>query len=244
MAGLYKSYENLQNVKIIENKNTESSRYKRDNLTGIGNTILTVNIFAKLIEIITKKKKNINVLYIIDDDFNIDMINIFKKCLYRDQVVIEKNYEFRIFLIYTQPDLALKNFINENYKKNKTIKYLEEKIDTKDKELKEIINVKDKELKEIIKAKDKEFKEMIVANNKKIEEEEKKFEYLFEEFQYELKFCEIDKEVIEFCKKIKNDKSLISIGILDIINEKHKYTFSSLNSINSLLKSNLKKIFI
>lgn len=99
------------------------------------------------------------------------MVNIFKKCLYRDQVVIEKNYEFRIFLIYTQPDLALKNFINENYKKNKTIKYLEEKIDTKDKELKEIIRTKDKE-----------FKEMIVANNKKIEEEKKSLNVFLKNF--------------------------------------------------------------
>ena len=45
------------------------------------------------------------------------MVQIFKNFLYRDEKVIKDDIPFKIYLIYTQPDLALKNFINENSEK-------------------------------------------------------------------------------------------------------------------------------
>jgi len=169
MAGLKSNYEDLvnSNKEIIKKKDSEFSKYDRQNLTGIGNTIITVNIFSKLINQIIKNKK-INILYIVDDDFNIDMVQIFKRCLYRDEKVIEDDIRFKIYLIYTQPDLALENFINENYEKNNKIKFLEKRLDEKDEELKKTIDEKDKELKKTIDEKDKELKKTIDEKDKEL----------------------------------------------------------------------------
>ena len=119
---------------------------KRENLTDIGNAILTSNIFAQLINsiILKKEKITINLLYIVDDEFNLDMTNIFKECLKHDKVAMNKNYHFRIYLIYTQPDLALKHFIETNCKKNNTIKELTEKIARIELEVKELKKYKTK----------------------------------------------------------------------------------------------------
>ena len=226
MSGIKLNYEKLVKSKkeIIENKNSEFSKYERQNLTGIGNTILTVNIFSKLINKIINKKK-INILYIVDDDFNIDMVQIFQKCLYRDEKVIEDDFGFKIYLIYTQPDLFLENFINENYEKNNKIKFLEKRLDEKDEELKKTIDNKNREFEE------------------RIQKYENKIKFLIEQFQFESKLLKIDEEIIEFCYKINNNKSLITIGILEAINKNQKYKFTSLESVKDLLNLNLKDNF-
>ena len=226
MSGIKLNYEKLVKSKkeIIENKNSEFSKNERQNLTGIGNTILTVNIFSKLINKIINKKK-INILYIVDDDFNIDMVQIFQKCLYRDEKVIEDDFGFKIYLIYTQPDLFLENFINENYEKNNKIKFLEKRLDEKDEELKKTIDNKNREFEE------------------RIQKYENKIKFLIEQFQFESKLLKIDEEIIEFCYKINNNKSLITIGILEAINKNQKYKFTSLESVKDLLNLNLKDNF-
>lgn len=117
--------------------------------------------------------------------------------------MIEDKYPFKLYLIYTQPDII----IETNQLKDNQIKKLEKKI----------IELR--------------------------EEMENFHKFHFNYINYDLKFCEIDKEVIEFCKKMDNEKSLLTIGILDKINEKHKYNFSSLNSVDSLLALNLEKNF-
>ena len=52
------------------------------------------------------------------------MVQIFNACLKHDEKVIDKKYIFKIKLIYTQPDLFIKNFIEENNKKNKKMETL------------------------------------------------------------------------------------------------------------------------
>ena len=238
MSGLKTNYEKLLESKreIQEDKNSEFSKYDRQNLTGIGNTILTVNIFSKLVNKILKKKK-INILYIVDDDFQVDMVQIFQKCLYRDEKLVEPDNPFKIYLIYTQPDLSLENFINENYEKNNTIKLLEKRLDDKNKEMKKAIDDKNEEMRKAIDDKNREFE-------KKIQKYENKINFLIEQFQFESKFCKIDKEIIDFCHKINNDKSLITIGTLETITKKHKYNFTSLESVKDLLNSDLKNFYL
>ena len=80
-AGLKLSYENVKNKNLEINSSNQSSRFKRENLTELGNSILTVNNFAKLIREITKKEYMINLLYIVDDDYNLDLVQIFFACL-------------------------------------------------------------------------------------------------------------------------------------------------------------------
>ena len=53
-AGLKKSFQKVEKKQVIE-ENSKSTNYKREYLTDVGNTILTANIFAKLIENISKK---------------------------------------------------------------------------------------------------------------------------------------------------------------------------------------------
>ena len=110
-------------------KSSKSKKYKRENLTDIGNTILTSNIFADLIHNLTNRNYKINILYIVDDEFDIEMVETFSKCLSLDEKIIEDNKKCKINLIYTQPDMALRDFIRENNTKNEKIKSLEQKID-------------------------------------------------------------------------------------------------------------------
>ena len=110
-------------------KSSKSKKYKRENLTDIGNTILTSNIFADLIHNLTNRNYKINILYIVDDEFDIEMVETFSKCLSLDEKIIEDNKKCKINLIFTQPDMALRDFIRENNTKNEKIKSLEQKID-------------------------------------------------------------------------------------------------------------------
>ena len=126
MAPLNKSYEKIIDKFLEVNTSGKSTKYKREDLTDLGNSILTVNNFAELIREITKKEYILNLLYIVDDNYNLDMVQIFNACLKHDEKVIDKKYIFKIKLIYTQPDLFIKNFIEENNKKNKKMKTLEE----------------------------------------------------------------------------------------------------------------------
>ena len=117
-ARLKKSYDDVKNIKLEKIISSNSSRYKRNQLTDVGNTLLTANNFAALIEEITDRNYTINILYIIDDEYDLEMIKTFNDCLQRDKEVMDDSYTFKIKLIYTQPDLALKHFIEENSKKN------------------------------------------------------------------------------------------------------------------------------
>ena len=81
------SKTNINIINIINNINTTNeaniintnpmnetnTTLKRENLTDIGNAILTSNIFAQLINsiILKKEKITINLLYIVDDEFNL-----------------------------------------------------------------------------------------------------------------------------------------------------------------------------
>ena len=125
-AGLNLSYEKVKDKILEVNTSGKSTKYKRESLTDLGNSILTVSHFAELITEITKKEYILNLLYIVDDNYNLDMVQIFNACLKHDEKVIDKKYIFKIKLIYTQPDLFIKNFIEENNKKNKKMKTLEE----------------------------------------------------------------------------------------------------------------------
>ena len=126
MAPLNKSYEKIIDKFLEVNASRKSKKFKREDLTDLGNSILTVNNFAELIREITKKEYILNLLYIVDDNYNLDKVQIFNACLKHDEKVIDKKYIFKIKLIYTQPDLFIKNFIKENNKKNKKMKTLEE----------------------------------------------------------------------------------------------------------------------
>ena len=206
--GLNESYQKVKDIILEVNSKSKSSKFKRKDLTDLGNSILTVNNFAKLIREITKKEYILNLLYIADDDYNLDMVQIFNDCLKHDEKVIEKQYTFKLKLIYTQPDLFMKNFIEENNIKNKEIKTLEEII----KECKSTIE-KNKE-------------------NSKI---------LENKFRNSYKFVDVNAEVIDFCKRIVNTKSLMTVGIKEIINTNHPYKFTCLKSVSSFLENNLRK---
>ena len=134
--GLKKGYEKLKNKEIPKNFNSFGSTFKRENFTDLGNAIITTNIFVPLIEkILSKENFTINILYIIDDDFKTDMTNIFKDCFNRDKIVMHDNYHYKIYLIYTQPDLALKYFIETNIQKNDEIKILKNKVQSFEEEM-------------------------------------------------------------------------------------------------------------
>ena len=60
---------------------------------------------------------------------------------------------------------------------------------------------------------------------------------MIEQSRFESKLIKIDKEIIDFCNKINNNKSLITIGILETINKNQKYKFTSLESVKDLLNS-------
>ena len=46
------------------------------------------------------------------------MIKNFSSCFNHDYAVLNKKYCFNVYLIYIQPDLFLKHFIEENIEKN------------------------------------------------------------------------------------------------------------------------------
>ena len=185
-----------------------------------------------------KVKFKSNLLYIVDSDFNQNMIKIFKDCLKRDEKIIDElNLSFNFYLIYTQPDVALKHFINEKWEKNNEIKNLQNKINEKIIEI-EAKNIEFDEKNREFEEKNREFEKKIkevVEKNKQLEEQNEKILDSYHNYLSEFTFIELEQEIIEFLKKINNKKSLITIGILDDIAENHKYKFTSL-----ILMSNAK----
>ena len=52
------------------------------------------------------------------------MIKTFENCLERDEIIINENkLSFNLYLIYTQPDLALNHFIKESWEKKMKLNY-------------------------------------------------------------------------------------------------------------------------
>ena len=94
MESLNTDYERLKKTKInkINPGNCHdsfiSARYKREELSNLGNTLLTFKIFRELLYYILKNKENeCNLLYIVDSDFKENMVDIFEKCLKRDKEI-------------------------------------------------------------------------------------------------------------------------------------------------------------
>jgi len=168
--GLKTDLDHLGNVELEKTvqkfyKSSSSKfSYKRNNLTGVGNTVLTMSIFIKLLSAIKINCENINLFYIVDSDYKPEMIKIFSDCLNRDlQMIKDLKISFKFYLIYTQPDLALRNFINENLEKNNKIEQLEKELYEKKKKLSEF-----EKIYEFIKV-DKElidFSEEIISDKK------------------------------------------------------------------------------
>ena len=206
-AGLNLSYEKVKDKILEVNTSGKSTKYKRESLTDLGNSILTVSHFAELITEITKKEYILNLLYIVDDNYNLDKVQIFNACLKHDEKVIDKKYIYKIKLIYTQPDLFLKNFIEENNKKNKKMETLEEII--------------------------RDYKLTIEKSKETSKIMEKKFRNSF-------KFVNVNSEVINFCKNIANTKSLMTVGIKEIISTNHPYKFTCLKSVSNFLENELR----
>lgn len=244
---LFSDYKKLHKISIeSENKeklseNSSSSLYKRDKLTSLGNSILTFSIFQKLIHTITKKEEDANLLYIVDSDFEENMIKIFEECLNRDKLIIKGlNLTFNLYLIYTQPDLALKHFIKEKWAKNNEIKLL----NIENKKKNEEIEKKNEE----IEKKNKELKrqtEELKEQQSRIEKQNQDIKIKFNMFEAEFLFINIDKQIIKFIEKnINHNKSIISIGTLETINDKHIYKFPSLKCLISLQLDSIKNFIL
>ena len=92
LAPLNKSHEKIIDKFLEVNTSRKSKKFKREDLTDLGNSILTVNNFAELIREITKKEYILNLLYIVDDNYNLDKVQIFNACLKHDEKVIDKKY--------------------------------------------------------------------------------------------------------------------------------------------------------
>lgn len=206
----------MPNDKKSKSKNSfMSSFYKRDELTSLGNTFLTFNIFQDLIwEILKSKEKECNLLYIVDSDFEENMVKAFEDCLERDKIIIEDSQlSFNLYLIYTQPDLSLKHFIKESWEKKNQINILTQNITKKNVELEE--------------------------KNKQIEEKNKQIESLFQELankdiekkieKMQFKPISLDNSIINFVKKkIKNNNPIVLIGLYEKINDNQTYIYTSL----------------
>ena len=216
--------------KKSKSKNSQISIfYKRDELTGLGNAILTFKVFQELIrEILEKKEKECNLLYIVDSDFEKNMINIFENCLERDKIIIEDhNLSFNLYLIYTQPDLALKHFIKESWEKKNLINLLTENLNKKNEEL-------------------EKKNAQIEKQNEEIRRQNEKIEKLWqnriiEKLQH--KAIYLDNSIIEFVKKkIQNNNMIVLIGLYEKINNNQTYIYTSLDffqGINSEKKITL-----
>ena len=64
------------------------------------------------------------------------MIKTFEACLNRDKKIIkELKLSFNLYLIYTQPDLTLRHFIQESLEKKDEIKSLINRLDKKEEEI-------------------------------------------------------------------------------------------------------------
>ena len=161
------------------------------------------------------KEKECNLLYIVDSDFEKNMINTFKNCLERDEIIIKDlKLSFNLYLIYTQPDLALTHFIKENWEKKNQINLLFQKIEQKDQELK-LKNIQIEKQTEEIKKQTEEIKKLF--ENRKIEK-----------LQY--KPISFDKSIIDFVKnKIQNKNIIVLIGLYEKFNNNETYIYTSLD---------------
>ena len=138
-----------------------------------------------------KNENECNLLYIVDSDFEENMIKTFEACLERDKKVIEElKLSFNLYLIYTQPNLALRRFFQESWEKKDEIKSL-------------IIELNKKEVE------NNKINEEIKMQNKKIEDKNKELE----KFEFEIKIEKIqnmpiflDESIIDFIKKNKKRK--------------------------------------
>ena len=245
ISGLNSDLEKLKDVKISlkekkSKKSFNSSNYKREELTALGNTLLTFTIFNDLIKDITNKKNALcNLLFIVDSDFKEDMINIFEKCLQREiNIIRDLNLSFNLYLIYTQPDLALKNFIKENWEKNNKLDKKDLELDKKNKELDEKnkeLDEKNKELYE--KNKELEKKNQELNDKNKIIEElykisiEKEIENEIDKMHY--KPIPIDEHINKFIHNIESNKNpIILIGSFEPINDNFTESSTSLEFID------------
>ena len=200
-----------------------SSKFKRDELTDLGNAFLSFKIFRDLILYIMGENENeCNLLYIVDSDFEENMIKTFEDCLNRDKKVIEElKLSFNLYLIYTQPDLTLRHFIKESWEKKDEIKSLINRLDKKEEEIKKKT--------EEIKKQNKEIED----KNKKIEDKNKELEKM----KFEMKIEKIqnmaislDESIIDFIKKkINKEYSLVLIGLFEYIKDNPIYFCDSLN---------------
>ena len=215
IINLKESYERKKTSNPKKIKVKKKTLYKRDSLTEIGNTIIKVHTFANLIKKITKKKYKLNILFIVDNEFDEEMTKIFALALKRDEIVLKKYWDYNISLIYTQPDLALKHFIQKNYIKNEEIKSL-------------------REITAQLKKNLEEQKEIVLKNQTKTN-------YLSDRNRYISQYHSIDKDVLKCCKDIKSSKLLITVGINDFFNTNHKYSFTSLNTISCIEQDKLDK---
>ena len=232
IKGLFSEYKKLETIpitvrrKTIHNKETNSkssgsqnsfisSHFKRDELTCLGNFFLSFDIFRGLVWNIIGKEKECNLLYIVDSEFKEDMIKIFEKCLERDKIIIEElKLSFNLYLIYTQPDLALRHFIQESWEKKNKISLLEKDLATQNEKI-EMQNKK-------IEIQDNEIKQLF-QNVQKMEIEMK-----IQKMQYMPNI--IDEKIINFIKKnINNNNSMLLIGLFEKINDNPTYFYTALN---------------
>ena len=219
IKGLSLKFENLNKFPLNLKRSSSSKDsyiFKRDELTDLGNAFLSFKIFHDLIlYIIGKNENECNLLYIVDSDFEENMIKIFEDCLNRDKIVIEElKLSFNLYLIYTQPDLALRHFIEESLKKKNEIESLFNKLSEKEKE--------NEKKNEEIKRQNKE----IEKKNKELEK--MKFEMKVEQIQY--MDISLDESNIDFIKKkINNENLLVLIGLYENINDNPTYFCDSLN---------------
>ena len=240
IKGLSSEYKKLKATpisvrhKTIYNKETDSEKsgsknsfisslFKRDELTCLGNSFLSFDIFRNLVcKVLGNKERECNLLYIVDSEFKEYMIKIFEQCLERDKKIIEElKLSFNLYLIYTQPDLALKHFIKESWEKKNKISLLEKNLATQKKEI-------DKQKKEIdnqkkeIDSQNQEIKQLF-QNVTKMEMEMK-----IQKMQYMP--YPIDQNIIDFIKKkVSNKNSMLLIGLFEKINDNPTYFYTSLN---------------
>ena len=233
LESLNTDYERLKQIKInkIQTGNSQdsfiSARYKREELTNLGNTFLTFKIFRELLyDIMKNEEKECNLLYIVDSDFKENMVDIFENCLKRDKEIIEEfSLSFNLYLIYTQPDVALKHFIQENWNKNNEIKLLSQRVLNQ----KEQLGEKDKQI--TIQ------NEQILALNETLKIKE--IEINIQNIQFSPIY--VDKSIIEFINnKIQNKNLIVLIGLFEKINDNQTFICTAPNFFSKIIDKNEK----
>ncbi len=171
-------------------------------------------------EAITGKKIfDINLLYIIDVDVKIEMSDIFEKCLQKDRNTLCNRFTFKIYLIFTQPDLELKKYLKESIKKNYYISSIQKTIN--------------------------ENKAIIKDLSEKISTLKSYFNYPIKKHINQILFP-LSEEIYHFCKNVHNEnqiknQELISVGLSEVFNENHKALFASLNFMSTSFRNEINK---